>query len=48
LSEQANTFLTQECDRMLDLYTQAQANAQSVFNFYMYVRDYARGWASRM
>jgi hypothetical protein len=35
LSEQAVEFLTRECERMLSLYSQAQANAQSVFNFYL-------------
>jgi hypothetical protein len=35
LTESATNFLLQECDRMLNLYTQAQANAQSVFNFYL-------------
>ncbi|MDX1992850.1 MAG: hypothetical protein SF029_10690 [bacterium] len=35
LSESAAAFLTQECDRMLNLYTQAQGNAQNVFNFYL-------------
>lgn len=35
LSEQTVSFLTQECDRMLGLYQQAQTNAQSVFNFYL-------------
>ncbi len=34
-SEQITTFLTQECDRMLALYSQEQANTQSVFNFYL-------------
>ncbi len=35
LSEQSVAFLTQEIERMLSLYSQAQANAQSVFNFYL-------------
>ena len=35
LNDQAVAFLTQEMDRMLALYTQAQSNAQSVFNFYL-------------
>ncbi len=35
LSDHSIAFLTQECDRMLSLYSQAQSNAQSVFNFYL-------------
>lgn len=35
LSETTVAFLNQECERMLSLYSQAQANAQSVFNFYL-------------
>jgi cbb3-type cytochrome oxidase subunit 3 len=35
LNETTIAFLNQECDRMLALYQQAQANAQSVFNFYL-------------
>lgn len=35
LSEHAVAFLTQECDRFLSLYTQAQDTIQSIFNFYL-------------
>lgn len=35
LDDQSVTFLTQECDRLLSLYSEAQSNTQSVFNFYL-------------
>lgn len=35
LNDQAIDFLTQECDRLLSLYTQAHDSVQSVFNFYL-------------
>lgn len=35
LDENTINFLNQECDRFINLYSQAQANAQSVFNFYL-------------
>jgi len=35
LNDKAVAFLTQECERMLSLYNQAQSNAQNVFNFYL-------------
>lgn len=35
LDDRAVAFLTQECDRMLALYAQAQDAVQSVFNFYL-------------
>ncbi|GAB4525295.1 MAG: hypothetical protein OHK0046_40980 [Anaerolineae bacterium] len=35
LDETTAAFLKDECDRLFALYNQAQANAQSVFNFYL-------------
>lgn len=35
MNEHQIEFLNQECGRMLELYTQAQESAQSVFNFYL-------------
>ncbi len=35
LDDREVAFLTQEMDRLLGLYSQAQANIQSVFNFYL-------------
>lgn len=35
LKDDAIAFLNRECDRFMSLYSQAQANAQSVFNFYL-------------
>ena len=35
IEEQTVTFLKEECDRLLALYTQAQGNVQNVFNFYL-------------
>jgi len=35
LNEAEQAFITQECDRLLMLYNEAQSNVQSVFNFYL-------------
>jgi uncharacterized membrane protein len=35
LDERSIEFLTQECERLLSLYSEAQSGAQSVFNFYL-------------